>query len=159
MARETPATAASTMPVTSPFWNAQVRDNFIYLFHMLDTGFPRQWPGSDTTALLGSAAPSGGSRTARAPGTALLVLSATTTLSLSATLCVESGGTATVSLYEVADPDTPVSGSTLTSTHADGEVKTTAALTLAAGTYFLKGHSGHASYQAWGVDYVFRTAA
>ena len=65
-----------------------------------------------------------------------------------------SAGTATVALFRTDDANNAVANSTLTSTNADGERKVSASVSLVATkTYIVKGHSGHASKQAWGVGY------
>lgn len=112
------------------------------------------WPGSDSASLLGVAAPAGSTDAARAPGTGFFTLTAPASVNFEATMWAAAGATATVGLYKTTAPDTLVVGSGLTSTHATGELKAIAApITLAAGTYFIKGHSNHATLQAWAVTY------
>ena len=83
-----------------------------------------------------------------------MILAAEITVDFEATLWAEAGATATVAIYPIGASETPVTGSTLTSANADGErVATVTPITLIAGTYIIKGHSAHASKQAWGVGY------
>lgn len=112
------------------------------------------WPGSEAGALLGTAVPAGSTDAARAPGTGFFTLANPASVNFEATMWAEAGATATVGIYKTTAPDVLVTGSGLTSTHATGELKTSAApITLAAGTYFIKGHSNHATLQAWAVTY------
>lgn len=112
------------------------------------------WPGSDATALLGTVYQAGLTKAVRAPGTGLFVIDTAVDVLFEATLWADAGGTATIALFPTGDPNTKVTGSELTSSNADGERKVTAApITLAPGTYFIKGHSNHAVNQAWAVGH------
>ena len=112
------------------------------------------WPGSDSAALMGTVYPSGSTKAARAPGTGLFTLSQAVTVNVEATVWADAGATATFALFASGAPDTVVSGSELSSSHADGaRVITSSPITLAPGTYFCKGHSAHASAQAFALAY------
>jgi len=111
------------------------------------------WTGSDAAGLMGTAVPSGNTKSTRAPGTALFELTAETSILFEATLFADAGATASVSLFSAAAPDTPIVGSTLTSTSADGALVKSAAIVLPIGSYFIKGHSTHATLQAYGLGY------
>lgn len=110
--------------------------------------------GSDAAAFMGVSVPVGTTKTARAPGTGIFTLDEEITADFEATLWVETAGTATVAIYPIGASETPVVGSTLTTTDANGaRVATSSPITLVAGTYIVKGHSAHATKQAWGVGY------
>lgn len=136
----------------------RVFNNTVHLRDRAASGLPMHWPGSDAGSLVGTAFPSGATRSVRAPGTSLLVLAGEIEVVFSVTLWADSGATATVALFESAAPNTAVTGSTLTSTNTDGERKASGTLTLPAGTYFIKGHAGHASLEARGESYVIAPA-
>ena len=105
---------------------------------------------------MGTAYPSGATIAARAVGTGLLVFDPALipgTFKWEATLRAAASATATLALFETSAPDTKLVNSEITSTNADGARVQSAAITLPSGgspkTFFAKGHSNHASAQAW----------
>jgi hypothetical protein len=112
--------------------------------------FPWTMPGSWFAGFAGTAYPSGNAITTRAPGTGYIVVPAwNISVHLQAHLHVEAAGaTAFLGIFASGAPDTVVSS--VSSTSTDGQIITTAAFTLLSGlTYLLKGHSNHATLQAW----------
>lgn len=137
-----------TDPVTSVDLSASLIDALAQLREAFIS-----WPGSDSAALLGVDIPHGALNNARAPGTAIFVITETVTVNFEATLWVEAGGTAIVELYAISDPDNVIAGSTLSSTNADGEHKQSGDVLLTPGSYIIKGFSSSLTAQAYAVGY------
>lgn len=171
MAYTAPTVRTTGELITASVWNVDIVANIIYLYAraalIAAAGFPRSFAGSlDQALAVGTGYVAGATFAARAPGTGLLVFDPAifsgVTLRWEATLRAESGATATVALFDTANPNTALTGSEISSTSTDGARVQSGDVTLPSGgsplTFIIKGHGGHASLQGWGGSYAIYPA-